>query len=99
MHAQLEVIDKYIVRKYGFSLADLDKRTGPKLDYSFWKSELAGIKTTGFLEEALKPGLDKLLMQFSPKWLKRQYALSQVQPLSKRFWKITVLFACVLAFG
>src|SRR5258708_28767622 len=79
LYAQLEVLDKYITQKYGVSLADLDKKKGPKFDSSFWKSEISATKTTGCIEEALERGLDKLLTQLSPKWLKRQYTLSEAE--------------------
>jgi len=78
-HGELEALDKYIIQKYGVSLSELDKKTGPKFDSSFWKSEITTTKTTGFLEEALERGLDKLLTQLSPHWLKRQYALAQAE--------------------
>lgn len=83
MHTQLQnelnLLDKHIIEKYGVSLADLDEKKGPRFDSSFWKSELSTTKTTGFLEEALERGLDRLLARFSPRWLKRQYALSQIE--------------------
>jgi hypothetical protein len=74
---ELDLLDKAIIQKLGISLADLDKKAGPRFDSSFWKSELATTKSTGFLEDALEQGLDRLFARFSPKWLNRQFALSQ----------------------
>jgi hypothetical protein len=75
--SELDLIERHVFQRYGISLADLDEKTRQRFDSRFWKSQLDGVDTTGMVEDSLKRGLDALLATIQPKWLRRQYALSQ----------------------
>ncbi len=74
---ELSRVEKYFASDYGISLKDLDQETRTRFDSRFWKSEIAGIETTGMVEDSLAHGLDALLARIQPKWLRAQYRLSE----------------------